>query len=177
MSVPDLAAVSTPMDLAGAPPVPDLAGVQCAPSGSRICIGMGQSGSCAQGMPMFDRACPPGSTCANGYCQPPGNTQCTHNGDCMMNQVCDLYVVKGALTGYCTNQSPGNMKCMAAGPENKCPTTWCASEAGNTSVKGCWNPCRFGMNDCMGKSCVPVGAPTVIEGVSTTQTQLYFCAP
>ncbi len=45
---------------------------QCNMPGQRVCAGAGASGTCDDmGNIVIDRTCPPGSTCAIGYCRPP----------------------------------------------------------------------------------------------------------
>lgn len=117
-----------------------------------------------------ERTCPPGSTCANGHCQPPaGATPCSKASDCSGGMVCDLYVSGSSLVGYCTTAFPSaGTSCSTPGYDSACVTGICARD--DDDHERCLVPCENGDDStCPGDwTCRLVGAPLQIEGVPTS---------
>jgi hypothetical protein len=138
----------------------------CGTVGGRVCVTATSSGTCTLGGPVVDRACPPGSTCQNGYCAPPtGGVACTSSQSCGADLVCDLYVTAPkTLSGVCT------MRLGPKGAEQTCNTD---SDCG-TGICGLLNgdrECLFACGstaDCP-TDCITINPMTTIEGVSTGQ--------
>lgn len=188
----DLAAVATTADLAttvmsggdlatGA--AADLATLpmSCTP-GARLCADATHSAVCGAAPPMaiVDRACPPSSSCSNGYCAPPpGAASCTRSADCSGGQVCDLFVVGGVLAGSCAPPLAGGHDLYSAcgppyGVDGTCKTGACALDANDPSLHQCLFPCGAAKDCPGGNNCDPVAGSVTIEGVSAGA--LRFCA-
>lgn len=154
----------------------------CGPSVARVCSDATHSAVCmlqgGQWLAFPDRACPPGSSCVSGYCNPPPATAgmgCNKNTDCLMSgYVCDIYVNTGTPTGHCTMAIPGaigNNRCTTVGYEPKCNTGICAQAS--TGNPGCLERCMMSGDCPQGKPCLAVKMPATIEGVDITSLQ--FC--
>lgn len=144
--------------------------------GERVCVDATHSGVCdPQHVPTTDRDCPPGSPCAAGFCAPPsGARPCAVDTDCSGQQVCDLYVVGGTLTGFCTDKLGGNTgSCAQQGNDPDCETGICASKSDGAD-RLCLSPCT---SSCPNSSdqCTDLGQPTTIEGTSTVGQR--YCVP
>ena len=143
----------------------------CSATVSRVCTDSMHSAVCQMSGNVWvavpDRTCPPGSTCAGGFCDPPTAGTCVTTNACVSvtpNTVCNQYANTGTLTGHCTMSITGSNQCSAAGYTSKCSTGICVQTSGGF---GCLEPCTV-MADCkMGKHCLGVTAPTDIEGAST----------
>jgi len=122
----------------------------CTP-GTRVCVDAMDSGTCdGAGHETADRHCPPASTCSGGYCQPPqGASGCTSDKQCAGQDVCDLYVQGGVLTGYCTMPSGTSSTYDHCTSDAQCATGICANGG------ECFS-------ECSGQSSCPNG-PDVID--------------
>jgi hypothetical protein len=158
----------------------DLTGSVCNLASMRACTDATHSAHCdvMTGTWAVDRTCPPGSICADGVCAPSTPLKaCSKDPDCLPSRVCSLFVVAGALKGYCADPVPGGGGAFTNcgppfGSDSTCASGLCARDAQDHHQ--CLVPCT-GPADCPGAShCNPVVAPLVIEGVSTSMVK--FCS-
>jgi hypothetical protein len=160
---------TAPVDIA----TTDNAGAACV-EGVRGCIDAARSGVCVGGELIADRDCPPTSVCMAGVCAPPaGATACTGDVGCVAPEVCDVYVMGGALAGFCTPPIGATSgSCTTAGYDATCDSGICAA-GGDTR---CLSPC-VSQVDCLGgnQTCDGVTAPGTIDGQVTTG--LKHCVP
>jgi hypothetical protein len=180
LSVPVSEDMSSGGDLAT--PGPDLAGddVDLAGNGGcvsgvfRVCLDATTSAVCANGAPVADRVCPPGSSCANGRCQPPaGGGACIRNTECTAGTLCVGYADTGTLHGVCTQPVPGSSggesaACASPGYDSYCQSGLCVRA--NQGAVVCAFACRMPV-DCpvaagQTATCQAVAAPATLEGVA-----------
>jgi hypothetical protein len=175
----DLAGVT--LDLAGA--ILDLSGPMgsCTPD-QRKCAGAAASDRCEAGMFVVDRACPPGSSCANDYCAPPTamfgtqiGARCDANGGAhqlqcmaspMANLTCQPFVDPGTknVRWFCdTAVAPGKTRSPCT-RNNECRSGVCAVSAGV-----CFEACQRDQ-DCQlgGGTATCQSLQITIEGVTIT---------
>ena len=140
-------------------------------AGARVCVDATDSGSCnSAGQAVADRACPPGSMCGSGYCQPPvGAMSCTTDTDCPGNGVCDPYVVSGAFQGFCTGPDGSHVvyeSCSGTSSPG-CDTGVCVN---GQCFSGCKN-----QSDCPSADSVSCTAGSgTLEGVSISGLKSCF---
>src|SRR5262249_8211493 len=122
---------------------------------------------CRGGKAVTDRTCPPGSSCDAGHCMPPARaTACDRETACDETHDCVLYVVGGALHGFCTAPSGASMfgGCSA---DAECGTGMCVRAGRGQQCLVLCNP-DDGRDGCSGggRHCQPVGTMTeVLEGM------------
>jgi hypothetical protein len=138
----------------------DASGVTCP---TRVCVDATHSGSCdGTGHVTTDRACPPGSRCNGGYCQPPGGaTACTSDSACNGNDVCDLYVQGGVLVGFCTAPVGADGIYHGCDNDEDCQTGVCADSG--QCFSACSGACPAGPDTV---ACTPLDV--TIEGVMSS---------
>jgi hypothetical protein len=159
-------------DLGGRPG--DLGPGACTTAGERLCVDVHHSGHCDQSLGLLaDRDCPPDSMCLGGYCQPNVSAAtCARQGDCALGRVCDLFVVSGKLTGFCSlagGSGPVYTACTATNQTATCESGLCSTGT-ILGVHECLTPCTgLSGGDCTnGGICETLVDPVTIEGVSTT---------
>jgi hypothetical protein len=164
----DAAMIDAAMPDAPPPDAPIIDAPACSPA-MRVCATPMQSGHCdAQGQTVVDRNCPPGSQCANGYCQPPaGAQQCVNRVNCTGGKACDLYVTSNGIRGFCTDPAGTGGPLASCSTGSDCRTGVCATDGqGN---QNCLELC--GMN-CPPGVCADV--TSTLEGADLAGVKSCF---